>query len=314
MTMRFHILASGSTGNASILEAGDFGVLIDFGIPVRTLEQRMRRCGLSWKHIHAVLLTHTHSDHWQSSTLVQLAKRGLPFYCHAEHAEILERGSRGFKKLRAAGLTRFYEVGQPWSLHRECRCLPIRLQHDSSMTCGFRFEGHRTIFGIAWALGYATDLGVWTPEIARQFAGVDLLALEFNHDVAMQLQSGRPPMLIRRVLSDQGHLSNEQAAGLLAEVLQQSEPDGLKSLVQLHLSEECNRPELARTAAQHVLDRFGIAAAIHTAGPAQFGPSIRLGARPTAEAPRRRPRRRSLTHFQPLLSCMAADASEALCI
>src|SRR5207244_3672814 len=124
----------------------------------------------------------------------------------------------------------------------------------------------------------------WSPELARQFTDVDILALEFNHDVSMQLNSGRHPFLIRRVLSDQGHLSNDQAAAMLAEILKLSEPGRLHSLVQLHLSRECNRPELAHSTAQRILERFGLEAMIHTADQEQVGPTIRLG-KPVAATP-----------------------------
>ena len=275
--MQFHVLASGSSGNACVLEAAGFGVLLDFGLPIRSLTQRLRESSLTWNHIHAVLLTHTHSDHWQPAALAHVAKLGVPVYCHPEHGETLARESRAYQALSQAGLVRFYEPGERFSLHPECHCLPIALQHDSIQTTGFRFEGASTIFGASWAFGYAADLGCWSAELAKLFADVDLLALEFNHDVSMQLRSGRHPLLIRRVLSDRGHLSNDQAAKLFDAILQQSEPGRLQALIQLHLSRDCNRPDLARLAAQKVLDRFGSAAGIHTTEQEVVGPSIRLG-------------------------------------
>src|ERR1700722_8332557 len=178
MAVQFHMLASGSSGNAGVLDVGGFGVLIDFGLPPRRLAQRMRRSRVSWDQINAVVLTHTHSDHWQAATMTQMAKRRLPLYCHADHVEQLERASRAFKALSAAGLVRFYEPGERVILHPDCQCVPIAVQHDGAMTCGFRFEGHRSIFGCPWAIGYAADLGCWSPELAAQFADVDLLALE----------------------------------------------------------------------------------------------------------------------------------------
>jgi phosphoribosyl 1,2-cyclic phosphodiesterase len=301
MSVRFHMLASGSSGNAALVEVGTFGVLIDFGLGPRLLGQRMRRCGVSWDHVHAVVLTHTHGDHWQAATLTQLAKRRLPVYCHHEHVAHLERASRAFKTLSAEGLLRFYEPGERFDLHADCRCLPVALQHDGGMTSGFRFQGPDAVFGSAWAIGYAADLGCWSPELARHFADVDVLALEFNHDVPMQLESGRHPQLIRRVLGDSGHLSNEQAADLIAAILQISEPGRLRHVVQLHLSRECNRPALAQKAAQQVLERHGSTAPIHTADQENAGPTISLGA-PAAPPRPRRPPRQPAAFVQPLLA------------
>ena len=271
MRVRFHVLASGSSGNAGVLEAGGFGVLVDFGLPPRLLAPRMSRCRISWDRIDAVLLTHGHTDHWNATTLSHLAKLRLPIYCHEDHRSFFNQETRAFKKLTADGLFRPFVPGQPLQLGPDLRCLPILLQHDCSMTCGFRFDGPE------WAVGYAADLGSWKPELAQQFADVDLLAIEFNHDVEMQLVSGRHPMLIRRVLGDAGHLSNEQGAALLAEVVRRSQPGRLRHLVQLHLSQECNRPELAESVARKTRESLGIELSIHTTEQGRAGPTITLG-------------------------------------
>ena len=270
MSVRFHVLASGSSGNASVLEVGEFGVLVDFGLSLRQLAPRMKRCRVSWECIHAVLLTHAHTDHWQATMLSHFAKLRLPVYCHADHANEFDHQSRAFTALSAAGLIRHYEPGEPLQLHPDCRCVPVTLPHDAAMTNGFRFEGS------GWAIGYAADLGCWQPALARQFADVDLLALEFNHDVALQLASSRHPLLIRRVLSDTGHLSNDQAARMFAEILQMSAPGRIRHLVQLHLSRECNRPDLAQTAARQVLHRLELDMPIHTTQQHRVGPTIAL--------------------------------------
>jgi phosphoribosyl 1,2-cyclic phosphodiesterase len=299
MSIQFHLLSSGSAGNAAVLDIGAFSVLIDFGLAPRLLGQRMRRCKVSWDQIGAVVLTHTHSDHWQPATLTQLAKRGLPIYCHPAHVEHLAQARRAFKALSSAGLIRRYEPGERLILHPDCQCVPIALRHDAAMTCGFRFEGHRSIFGCPWAIAYAADLGCWTPEVAEQLADVELLALEFNHDVAMQLGSGRHPHLIRRILGDEGHLSNEQGAALLAEVLRNSEPGRLRHLVQLHLSQDCNRPELARSAAELVVQRLPVS--IHTSDQDQAGPTIGINDGAALIRSRRGSSRKKPMVEQPLL-------------
>jgi phosphoribosyl 1,2-cyclic phosphodiesterase len=264
------VLASGSSGNACVVEANGFGVLIDFGLSPCQLEPRLKKLRLSWQRIDAVVLTHAHTDHWRPTTLSHLAKLRLPIYCHQEHLNEFNRASRAFAALDAAGLFRHYEPGDRLHLHAGMHCEPIALAHDAAKTCGFRFEG------AGWSLAYAADLGSWTPSLAGRLADVDLLALEFNHDVPMQLASGRHPMLIRRILGDQGHLSNEQAAALLAEVLRQS-AGRVKHVVQLHLSRHCNLPELAAGAARQVVDHLAVDVEIHTTWQGQAGPSLQVG-------------------------------------
>src|SRR4051812_17247839 len=104
--LRFTVLASGSGGNASLVEADDFGVLIDAGLGPRQLAARMTAAGLAWGRVRAVLLTHTHSDHWKDRTLAHLHKRGVPFYCHPGHHRVLGSYAPSFTALHTAGLVR----------------------------------------------------------------------------------------------------------------------------------------------------------------------------------------------------------------
>jgi len=155
------------------------------------------------------------------------------------------------------------------------RVQPIPLPHDSPPTFGFRIEvrivgqavslpspsqaGQPAPQAERWAkLAYLADLGEFSDDIARAVAGVDLLALEFNHDEAMERNSGRPSYLIERVLGSGGHLSNKQAAAALRQVLEQGVNGGPRVLVQLHLSQECNDQALAFRAAQEVVSACGL--------------------------------------------------------
>src|SRR5207249_3732738 len=124
---------------------------------------------------------------------------------------------------------------------------------------------------------YAADLGSWDDSLAQALADVDLLALEFNHDVDMECASGRPPYLIDRVLGDEGHLSNVQAAGLLRAIMRVSAPGRLCQVVQLHLSRECNRPTLAADTARAALVESAPFAHLYTASQYDPGPSLVVG-------------------------------------
>ena len=117
MRVKFHILASGSSGNACVLDVGGFGVLLDFGLSPRQLAPRMKACRVSWDRIHAVVLTHMHTDHWQAVTLSQFAKLKLPVYCHAEHVAEFNQSNRAYAALDAAGLIRRFEPGAPLQLN-----------------------------------------------------------------------------------------------------------------------------------------------------------------------------------------------------
>jgi len=271
MGLHFTVLASGSSGNASLVQSAGFGVLIDVGLGPRRIGNRLAQVGLSWAAVQAVLLTHTHGDHWKESTLVHLQRCKIPLWCHTDHHTVLRTYSDGFLALQRAGLVRSFEANVTFELAPQLRCRALPLRHDGGATFGFRLEGCFPSSGgeegasRCGAIGYVADLGCWDEELAAQLADVDILAVEFNHDVVMQQASGRTPRLIQRVLGEEGHLSNVQAAALVRAVLERSTPGRLRHLVQLHLSRECNRPALARETAQMLLEELGVSVAVHTA-------------------------------------------------
>jgi phosphoribosyl 1,2-cyclic phosphodiesterase len=278
MPLRFTVLASGSAGNASLILTDGFGVLLDAGLGPRKLASRLAAVGASWSHIRAVLLTHTHADHWKDKTLVQLSRRGIPFYCHENHHNTLLTYGVGFAALEHKQLLRGYAAGEEFALAPGLRCRPFPLCHDGGATFGFRFEAWSDLFEPPVALGYAADLGSWDRELARALADVDLLALEFNHDVELECGSGRSPYLIARVLSEEGHLSNTQAVALLREIVNLSTPGRPRQVVQLHLSRDCNRPELAAQSARDALLNAASSAQLYTASQDEPGPTLVLDA------------------------------------
>ena len=158
------------------------------------------------------------------------------------------------------------------------RFYPIAVPHDSPPTFGFRIEVAREkqpaeaevnvfgataaealeAYGTEWIkLGYLVDLGECSETVARAVADVDMLALEFNHDEDLQRGSGRHPRLIQRVMGKDGHLSNRKAAEVFRNILENRSTGALKLLLQMHLSQECNRPQLAYEAAQQVVFMTG---------------------------------------------------------
>jgi phosphoribosyl 1,2-cyclic phosphodiesterase len=281
-TARFTVLASGSGGNVSLLEFDGFGLLIDCGLHPRYLTARLQSVGASWDRVSAVVLTHTHTDHWKDGTLADLRGRNIPLHGHPLHFAHLERTAQSFAALRGAGLARAYADGTPIELTPHLTCRPLRVSHDSVPTFAFRIDGRDEGPQPAWSIGYAADLGCWSPELVEAFAGVDVLALEYNHDELMERQSARPRFLVERVLGDLGHLSNRQAAELTAAIAGRSGEGFPGHLVQLHLSKDCNRPELAAVAGREALVALNPTAEIITAKQDAAVKSIVLARRPNS--------------------------------
>jgi L-ascorbate metabolism protein UlaG (beta-lactamase superfamily) len=249
----FTVLASGSSGNAALLRAGDFGLLIDLGIGPRTLERRLGQAGFCWDDIDAVVLTHTHGDHWRERSLAYALARDLVFYCHDSHIRFLTASSPAFAELLHADRVLNFEPGRAFFPDGPLRLLPIELAHDSHRTFGFRIE----LESDGGAAGYIADLGRFDEALVELLCDLDLLALEFNHDETMQLESGRPRDLIDRILGPHGHLSNRQAQALLQRILIRSAKVRPHSIVPLHLSRDCNHSTLAETAAHKALAETG---------------------------------------------------------
>ncbi|MBI3860519.1 MAG: MBL fold metallo-hydrolase [Planctomycetia bacterium] len=276
MTATWTVLASGSAGNASLLEVEPGGLLVDIGLGPLQLSRRLDDIGCGWDAIRGVVLTHTHSDHWNARSLAQLVERRVPFFCHSEHLRTLQLQCDTFQALQFASLVRTYSAGRPFTPVAGIRCRAVELKHDGGPTFGFRIEEDSGAAEPNWAVGYAADLGSWDRHLPAALADVNILALEFNHDVELQRTSGRDRWLIERVLGDSGHLSNAQAARLLEECVRLSSAGRLRHLIQLHLSGECNRPALAAAAARGVMSRLELDVELHTAGQHAPGPKIPL--------------------------------------
>src|SRR5262249_52565013 len=160
MTARLTVLASGSAGNATLLEVNGFGLLIDCGLHPRLLGARLAEVGASWDSVHAVILTHTHTDHWKDLTLAQLRSTHIPLYAHPAQLEFLNGSAPSFDSLHRAALPRTYQEGQVLELVRGLICRPVRVSHDSDPTFAFRLDYHDGAGDEpAWVIAYASDLG-----------------------------------------------------------------------------------------------------------------------------------------------------------
>lgn len=278
---RLVVLASGSSANATLLDLGGATYLFDCGLRPGDLQLRLGAAGVRLDSVRGVFLTHTHSDHWNRYTLEALRALHVPLYAHARHHEALSQyDCHG--PLRKAGLAREYAEGVPLQLGAAATLTPVAVPHDADPTFGFRVDGLDARTQSRFALGYVSDCGHPSAALLAALAGVNVLAVEFNHDVKLQTDSGRHPSLISRVLGPRGHLSNAQAA-TFAQTVVQSCGGAFSALVQLHLSRQCNTPEIAAAAGRAMLGRHAPGAELVTA--LQHRPTGDVWLAPSAEAP-----------------------------
>ncbi len=243
MTTVLHVLGSGSSGNAALLRHNGFGVLIDSGLGPAELTNRLQIVGETWAGVNAVLLTHTHTDHWNKHTLAHLRRLNIPFVAHEKHHETLWTVPT-YDPMHRAGLLRTYTADSPLTLNNDLTLRVCQVSHDADPTFALRVESS------SFSVGWATDVCFVPNEVLQFLLGVDVLGLEFIYDLDMEKRSRRPRHLIERVISDTGHLSNNQAAEALSCLAAGSD---LQAVVQLHLSRDCNTAELAHRAGRSVL-------------------------------------------------------------
>jgi phosphoribosyl 1,2-cyclic phosphodiesterase len=235
--LRFKSLGSGSTGNATLIEVSSqkpLRVLVDCGLGLKQLSVRLADAGLAEDDIDAIFITHEHSDHIGCAR--QLSRRHrVPVW--------MSRGTyEGIGAPDFDGLLHTARDGEAIDLG-DLEITPFTVPHDAreplQLTCT---DG-------AAKLGILTDLGHATAHLLAHLEHCNALLLECNHDSDLLAQSSYPPFLKRRVGGKYGHLSNS-AAGAIAQSVAHG---GLKHLVTAHLSEQNNRPELARQAMSEAL-------------------------------------------------------------
>ncbi|MEK6806967.1 MAG: MBL fold metallo-hydrolase [Pseudomonadota bacterium] len=233
--MRFASLGSGSKGNSALVQAGQTLVMIDCGFQIHEAEARLARLGVKGDDLDAILVTHEHGDHING--VAKLARR--------HHVPVwMTPGT--FAAWKDSVVPRIHNLSphDAFSIG-DLEVQPFPVPHDAREPCHYVFSDgtHR--------VATVSDAGHVTPHMRETLSGCDALMLEFNHDETMLREGPYHRQLKERVGSDLGHLSNVQAAGLLAAV----DCSRLQHLLLTHLSEVNNTPQLARAAACEALDR-----------------------------------------------------------
>ncbi|OUM97380.1 MAG: metallohydrolase [Paenibacillaceae bacterium ZCTH02-B3] len=242
MEMRFTILASGSTGNASVIETGDARLLVDAGLSARKLEQLMELRNVDPRKLDGILITHEHSDHIKGLDVLA-RKYELPVYANEKTWKAMERHVAGIPD-RKRHIVKTGETLVFGSL----RVASFPVSHDAAEPVGYSFS----LDGLK--LSFATDLGYVSEKVMENIIDSDVLILESNHDVEMLRVGAYPWNIKRRILSDVGHLSNDMAGEALARIVAAG---SVRRVYLAHLSRDCNLMELARMTVESVVEERG---------------------------------------------------------
>lgn len=237
--LRFRVVGSGSTGNATLVEAGDTRLLLDAGLGPRSLAERLQSAGVDPASLAGIVLSHEHGDH--ASGAASFSRRwGVPIFAtRGTHAAsgLAEAEHAGYSPLRSGAATR---VGG-------LEVLPIGVPHDAAEPVAF------VVSCDGAALGHATDLGHLTRGLVEAFRRCDAVLVESNYDAALLRDGPYPWSLKERILGPRGHLSNADVGRYLAAGL----GEACGSVVLAHLSQKNNHLELVAREAEQALARGG---------------------------------------------------------
>jgi phosphoribosyl 1,2-cyclic phosphodiesterase len=222
------VLGSGSSGNCAVVSTERTTVLVDAGLSAKQIALRLEAGGFNPSTLDGILLTHEHGDHTAGLEIVT-RKWDIPIYATPLTRESVEDSFRHRPRWR------MMQTGTPFELNDlriECFSVP----HDAADPVGFAIHDHES------KLGFVSDVGFVTNLMRDRLQGSHTLFLEANYDTQLlEADTKRPWSTKQRISSRHGHLSNDQAAELVAALAHQD----LHQVVLGHLSEDCNDPTTA---------------------------------------------------------------------
>ena len=227
--MYFHIIASGSKGNATIVVSSKTVLLIDMGISLSRLEEGLAEINLEVNDITGALFTHDHTDH------ISGLKFTSPKIMYALEGTL------------PSSLSNVVYINKPFKIG-DFEITPIETSHDATNPCAYLIKDKDE------SLFYMTDTGVFVESNLPLVKNPTYLIIESNHDIRMLLNTNRTFELKNRIMSDRGHLCNEDSAIAAISII----GDNTKEITLAHLSEEANTPEVALEAYQKIFKHFGV--------------------------------------------------------
>ncbi|WP_315117196.1 MBL fold metallo-hydrolase [uncultured Clostridium sp.] len=226
--MHFCSLYSGSSGNSIFVSSEKGKILIDAGLPGKSIEKALCSIGESPEEIDAILVTHEHSDHTKGVGVLS-RKYNIPIYTHPHTWEAM---MCSIGKIKEDNI-KFIDSNN--ITIKDMEIMSYKIPHDAAYPQGYAVYHKGKKFCLA------TDLGHFSSEVENILKDADAILLESNHDVEMLKFGPYPYPLKRRILSSIGHLSNEDCGKALLKILGNKE----KKVMLGHLSKTNNYPELA---------------------------------------------------------------------
>lgn len=226
--MKVTVIASGSKGNATLIETKNKNMLIDAGITANEIKKRLKKD----VKIDLLFITHAHIDHIKG--LKSIVKEYNPSV-YSRNDEVIEKN-----------ICNINYFNEPYKLE-DLEISFFNLSHDSDCI-GLNIKENDK------ELVYITDTGYINKKILTSIVNKDMYIIESNHDVKMLMNGKYPFFLQQRILSDKGHLSNKDCSRYLSNII----GNNTKCVILAHLSEENNTPTLANIELNKMLEKSNI--------------------------------------------------------
>lgn len=251
MTLRFSVLASGSTGNAFYIESNKEKILVDAGLSGKRLDHLFSGVNVDPSTLTGILVTHEHGDHIKGLG-VMARKYNLPIYANEKTWQAMEKsiGKINLEQKLLFGRDQVKTFG-------DMTVESFGVSHDAAEPMFYTFRNNDK------KVALVTDLGYVSERIKDVITGADAYIFEANHDVEMLRMSRYPWSVKRRILGDTGHVSNEDCGLALSDIISNQ----TKRIYLAHLSKDNNMKDLARMSVDNILKERGIDLEIYDTDP-----------------------------------------------
>lgn len=221
--MKVHVLSSGSKGNSTLIETKKAKILIDLGTTSSYIEKELEKLNISPNEINAIFISHIHSDHI----------KGLKVFVKRYNPLIYVTEKLLFLLTEQIGDFRYELYDDKTAIVNDIKINIIKTSHDAGESVGFIITSENS------SIVHITDTGFINSKYHDILSNKNLYVFESNHDVKMLREGPYPYHLQQRVISDKGHLSNDQASKYLCKFIGKN----TKQIVFAHISEKNNTEE-----------------------------------------------------------------------
>ena len=240
--LKYCSIGSGSSGNCHYIGYKDTNILVDAGLSGKRISTGLEDINIEPSNVKGIFITHEHSDHIKGAGIIS-RKYNIPIFANIKTwcamkdklGQIEDHNMKVFENDKS------YSLG-------DLIIRPFSISHDASDAVGYNFYADNEKMSIA------TDIGKITDNIRRHLYKSKLVVLESNYDPNMLMMGSYPYALKKRVMSEEGHLSNEDAANFCVELIK----EGTQRILLAHLSKENNFPELAYETSKGILTQNNI--------------------------------------------------------